>query len=420
MHPCTVIISGTYGLECNMKDTLLQSSKEQVDSVNQPVLNKTIFDEIIDRRHSDSLKWDKYAGRDVLPMWVADMDFAVAEPIQSALVERMAHPIYGYTVQSDAFRKTIVAYVKREYDWVINPDWLVFLPGVVTGLAVSCRAFCADDDTIMVNPPIYHHFYDSHEGKRQSLVKVPLHKQNNRWTYNLNSMRAACADGVSMIMMCSPHNPTGTVFTQAELQQVGNMCAEHDMTIISDEIHCDLVIDKTSKHIPTAVACPEHADRIVTLMSASKTWNLAGLNASFAIVSNTALREKFIDACQSIVSSPPPLAVVATQAAYTDGGPWRQALLSYLWDNYKIIENEVATIRGLHLEPLQATYLAWIDATDLGLDNTAEFFEQHGVGLSSGEQFGQAHYVRINFACPASLLRKALSRMRAAVETLPI
>jgi len=419
MHPRIAIVSATCGIKCNMKDTLSSSSTDCADNPNKPALDKAIFDQVVDRRHTGSLKWDKYADKDVLPMWVADMDFAVAEPIQSALIERLSHPVYGYSVQTDAFKQAIVEHVKREYNWTIDVDWLVFLPGVVTGLAVSCRAFCLDNDKIMVNPPIYHHFYDSHEGKRQSLVKVPLHKQNERWTYDLASMRKACADGLSMIMMCTPHNPTGTVFTQTELQQVGDMCAEHDMMIISDEIHCDLVIDKKSKHVPTAVACPQHADRIVTLMSASKTWNLAGLNASFAIISNTLAREKFVDACQSIVSSPPPLAMVATQAAYTFGAPWRQALLGYLWDNYKIIESELSTIRGLRLEPLQATYLAWVDATDLGLENTAAYFEQHGVGLSSGEQFGQAHYVRINFACPASVLREGLSRIRAAVEALP-
>jgi len=258
MQPRTRIISGTCGIECNMKDTLTQSGNEQGDHDSQATLDKAIFDQVIDRKHTGSLKWDNYANTDVLPMWVADMDFAVAEPIQNALLDRLSHPVYGYTVQTDAFKQAIAAHLKQEHNWTI------------------------DTDKIMVNPPIYHHFYDSHEDKRQSLVKVPLHKQGTRWTYDLDKMRDACADGLSMIMMCTPHNPTGTVFTQSELQQVGAMCAEHDMMIISDEIHCDLVIDKNSKHIPTAVACPEHADRIVTLMSASKTWNLAGLNASFA------------------------------------------------------------------------------------------------------------------------------------------
>ncbi len=377
-----------------------------------------LFDKVIDRTNTDSLKWDKYAGQNVLPMWVADMDFAVAEPIQKALVQRLAHPIYGYTPANDRLVSAIANHLKREYGWEIKHDWIVFLPGVVTGLSMSCRAFCQDNDRIMVNPPIYHHFYDSHEGKRQTLEKVHLHKVDGRWTYDIERMKSACAKDLSMIMMCSPHNPTGTVFTEQELRQVGDMCAQNDMTIVSDEIHCDLVIDGKSKHIPTAVACPEHADRIVTLMSASKTWNLAGLNISFAIISNSYMREQFVNTCQSVVPMTAPLALIATEAAYTSGEEWRQSLLTYLWDNYKKIETEIDTIPGLALEPLQATYLAWIDASGLGIDNVQGFFEEHGVGLSSGEQFGQPNYVRLNFACPASLLNDALQRIRAAVTTL--
>lgn len=364
------------------------------------------------------MKWEKYSGEDILPMWVADMDFAVAEPIQAALELRTAHPVYGYTSAGDSIKTAISTHLMNEFGWQIEHDWLVFLPGVVTGLAISCRAFCDDDDHIMVNPPIYHHFYDSHEGKRQSLCKVPLHKVDDRWTYDITQMREACHDKLSMIMMCSPHNPTGTVFTKQELREVGDMCAQNNMVIVSDEIHCDLVIDGVSQHTPTAVACPEHADRIVTLMSASKTWNLAGLNISFAIIPNVELREKFQTACQSVVPMTPPFALVATEAAYSQGDPWRQALLVYLKNNYDKIDAAIKTIKGLKLQPLQATYLAWIDASELGLPHAQQYFEQHGVGLSSGEQFGQAHYVRLNFACPASVLDEGLLRIRKAVEAL--
>ena len=391
-----------------MKDTLSDTD----------IIDSSQFDKVIDRKHSNSMKWDKYKGQDILPMWVADMDFEVAEPIKQALVERVEHGIFGYTVAGDEFRQAIVDHLKREYDWDVDTDWIVAMPGVVTGMAVCCRAFCEDNDEIMVNPPIYHHFYDSHEGKRQTLVKVPLTKSAKRWTYDIPAMQQACKPDLTMLMMCTPHNPTGTVFEQSELQQVGDMCAQNNMVIVSDEIHCDLVIDGKSKHIPTAVACPEHTDRIITLMSASKTWNLAGLNASFAIISNAQRREQFLAASKSIVPIVPPLALTVTQAAFEHGGPWRSALLKYLWSNYKKIEAELATIPGLELEPLQATYLAWIDATELGLSNTQAYFEEHGVGLSSGEQFGQAQFIRLNFACPASVLDEVLARMRVAVERL--
>ncbi len=348
-------------------------------------------------------------------MWVADMDFAVAAPIQQALQERLEHPVFGYTTAPESLNDAIADHLLAEYNWTIDKQWLVYLPGVVTGLAVACKGLCEDGDDIMVNPPIYHHFYDSHEDKRQNLIKVPLHKAGGRWTYNVPAMSEAVTDKTSMIMMCSPHNPTGTVFSHDELNAVAKMCKDNNMLMVSDEIHCDLVIDKKSRHIPTAVACPEYADHIITLMSGSKTWNLAGLNTSFAIISNPAVREAFCAAAKSIVPLVPPLAYVATEAAYKDAQEWRSKLLDYLAGNFELISREVAAMPGLSLEPLSATYLAWIDATELGMDNTQQFFEENGVGLSSGEQFGQPQYLRLNFACPRSVLKEGLARMAKAL-----
>jgi cystathionine beta-lyase len=376
------------------------------------------FDTVVPRQGTSSLKWDRYKGRDVLPMWVADMDFAVAAPIQQALQERLRHPIYGYTVAPDALADAVIAHLQSEYDWSIDPQWLVWLPGVVTGLAVSCRAFCPAGDQIVVNPPVYHHFYDSHVSECQQLVKVPLHRQGDRWTCDLPAMEAAFNDRTRLLMMCSPHNPTGTVFTPEELTQVADLCRRHDVIMVSDEIHCDLVIDRGARHCPTAAAAPAMQDRIVTLMSGSKTWNIAGLNCSFAIISDPELRSRFRSAAQSIVPGVPPLAFVATLAAYRDGGPWRRKLLDYLAGNFEYLQSELAQVDGLVVEPIQATYLAWIDATGLDLDNTQAFFEEHGIGLSSGEQFGQPQYLRLNFACPRTTLEEGVRRIKAAVATL--
>lgn len=374
------------------------------------------FDSITPRENTASLKWDRYRDQDVLPFWVADMDFKVAEPIQQAIEERVAHGIFGYTVAPDGLSESVIAHLQNEYQWQVNPEWIVWLPGVVTGLAISCRAFCDDGDEVVVNPPIYHHFYDSHEINRQTVVRVPLHKIDNRWTYNMPAMEAAFNEKTRLMMMCSPHNPTGTVFTPNELNAVAELCKQHDVIIISDEIHCDLVIDKQAKHVPTAAACPAMADRTVTLMSGSKTWNMAGLNCSFAIISNRKLREQFVQTKQSIVPLIPPLAYVATLAAYRDGGAWRAGLLDYLADNYAYLRTELNAIKGLTVEPIQATYLAWIDATGLGMEDTQGFFEKHGVGLSSGEQFGQPHYIRLNFACPRKMLEQGVQRMKVALE----
>ncbi len=395
-----------------MKDTI--SAGDSVDS--------SIFSTVHSRSNTDSLKWDRYLGQDVIPMWVADMDFQVAEPIQKALEERLAHSIYGYTVAPDSLREAVISHLQQEYQWQVQPEWLVFLPGVVTGLALSCRAYCSDNAEIMVNPPIYHHFYDSHENKRQQLVKVPLHKQGHRWTYDIAAMAKACTPSMQMLMMCTPHNPTGTVFQEDELQAVAALCKANNMLMISDEIHCDLVIDRSVQHVPTAKACPDYADRIVTLMSGSKTWNIAGLNTSFAIISDESLRRQFMDAQQSLIPPVPPLALVATEAAYRHGGPWRKSLLDYLAGNFARIEEMLDSIAGVKLEKLEATYLAWIDASELSqhpdIENVQTFFEQHGVGFSSGEQFGQPNYIRMNFACPRDTLDKALARMQLAVDSL--
>jgi len=376
------------------------------------------FDTVRSRKNTASLKWDKYRGQDVLPFWVADMDFKVAEPIQKAIEKRVAHGVFGYTLAPDGMSESVIAHLKNEYQWDVEAEWLVWLPGVVTGLAVSCRAFCQQNDEIIVNPPVYHHFYDSHEVDRHTVVKVPLCKKEGRWTYDLPAMEEAMNNKTRMFMMCSPHNPTGTVFTKEELNAVAALCERYDVLMVSDEIHCDLVIDKNARHYPTAAACPDSAERVVTIMSGSKTWNIAGLNCSFAVIKNEELREKFLAAMQSIVPMVPPLAYEATMAAYKDGAKWRKELLEYLAGNFELIKRELQPVEGLVVEPIQATYLAWIDASALGLENTQGFFEEHGVGLSGGEQFGQSQYLRLNFACPRETLAEGLLRMKTAIANL--
>jgi len=376
------------------------------------------FDEIVSRKHTGSLKWDLYKDSDILPFWVADMDFKVAQPIQDAIESRVAHGVFGYTLASDELSDAVIGHLEQEYNWTVEPEWIVWLPGVVTGLAVACRAYCPDGGDIIVNPPIYHHFYDSHEINTQNVLRVPLKRDAGRWTYDMESMRAAFSDNTALMMMCSPHNPTGTVFYPEELQAVAQLCKEHDVVMVSDEIHCDLVIDKNAKHYPTASVCHDMASRTVTLMSGSKTWNIAGLNCSFAIIPDESLRKRFRDSAQSIVPMVPPLAYEATCAAYKNAQPWRQELLEYLGGNFRYIQEAVGSIDGLLVEPIQATYLAWIDATELGLSDTKGFFEEHGVGLSSGEQFGQPQFLRLNFACPRATLVEGVERMRKAVASL--
>lgn len=374
------------------------------------------FDTPIDRGGTSSLKWERYAGRDILPFWVADMDFAVAQPIRDALAARLEHPIYGYTVAPPGLTDAVTDFLEHEHYWQIDPDWIVWLPGVVTGLAVAARACCGDDDEIIVNPPIYHHFYDSHDDHRHRLLRVPLkYESDGRRTWDIDTMRDACTDRTRLMMLCSPHNPTTTVFRDEELKAVMALADEQNLTVVSDEIHCDLVLSDV-RHRPTAAAVPELAHRTITLMSASKTWNLAGLNCSLAVIPDAELRKRFRQTSQSIVPMVPPLAYVATEAAYRHGNPWRLALLDYLRGNLERISAVLDTQSELTLQPLEATYLAWIDATAMGMSDTQGHFESAGIGLSSGEQFGEPAHLRLNFACPRSILNDGLERLVQGVR----
>jgi len=374
------------------------------------------FDTLISRKSSSSLKWDKYQNTDIIPFWVADMDFAIAPEIHSALQQRLNHPIFGYTRAPDELTDVLIAHLKSIYQWEIHADWLVWLPGVVPGLSAACRAFLSAGDHVMTHPPIYHHFFSVHDKRQNQLLTVPLHKVDDRWTYDLPAIEAAITPETKLFMLCSPHNPTGTVFTADELHALCMLAKEHDIVVVSDEIHCGLVLNENTPHTVSAKACSEYAEGIVTLMSQSKTFNLAGMNCSFAIISNPNLRQRYTDACVEVLPMLHPFAYESALAAFRDGEPWRQALLSYLRGNYEYLRTELSQIPGLTLQRCDATYLAWIDATQLGAKSSAAYFEKHGVGLSDGEQFGQPGYLRLNFACPRKQLSEGVSRIRHAVN----
>lgn len=376
------------------------------------------FDTVIPRIGSDSLKWEKYTGEDIIPLWVADMDFATAPEIQQALVERLQHPVYGYTVPSVKLKDTIQRYLHAQFGWEIEPAWLCFLPGVVAGLSASCRAWLRPGAEALIHTPIYHHFFQVHDPSQHTLLEVPLVRQHDRWTYDLPAMEAAISDKTRLILLCSPHNPVGTVFSRQELIEVCELAARHQAVVVSDEIHNGLVLNPDTPHIPTAMAASFHADNIVTLMSQSKTFNLAGMNLSFAVVQNESLREQFSAACAEVMAGPGVMSYVSAQVAFEQGEPWRQALLDYLRGNLALIHEVLDPLPGLSVGRCDATYLAWIDATGLKLNDTAAFFEEHGVGLSPGEQFGTSGYLRLNFACPRETLQKGLDRMVSAVRAV--
>ncbi len=374
------------------------------------------FDTPIDRRGSASVKWDKYRGRDVIPLWVADMDFRSPPVVLEALRRRVEHGVFGYTHAPEELTPAILARLQADYRWQVEPEWLVWLPGLVTGLNVACRAVGEDGDQVLTPVPVYPPFLSAPRHSRRDLLTVPLGRRDGRWELDLERLEAAVTPRTRLLLLCSPHNPVGRVFGREELAALADLCARHDLVICSDEIHADLVLDPDKAHVPTAALEPEVARRTITLMAPSKTFNTPGLGFSFAVVPDGALRGRFRAAMAGIVPQVNALGYTAALAAYRDGGPWQAALLAALRANRDSVEQAVAAMPGLAMDHVEATYLAWIDTRPAGLEDPVQFFEQAGVGLSDGRDFAGPGFVRLNFGCPQATLREALGRMGQALE----
>jgi len=376
------------------------------------------FDTAIDRRNTGSNKWSRYPA-DVLPMWVADMDFAVAPAIIAALHRRIAHPVFGYGAASDALRTTIVAMLQRMYGWSVAAEALVFLPGVEPGFNMALKAFLQPGDGVAVQTPMYRPILvaPGHWGMKR--IDVELRADNDDVYRTDMAALGKALDQSKALLFCNPHNPTGKVFTRDELQAIAKACADRDVLIVSDEIHCDLLFDGR-RHVPIASLSPEIAARTITLMSASKTFNVAGLKTAFAIVPDAKLRQRFAAARLGMVDSNNVLGLAATQAAFAHGEPWRRALIAYLQGNRDWLSNALATrLPAIRMRAPQGTFLAWLDCAALGLGaDLARFFvEQAKVGMSAGTEFGEAgrDCMRLNFGCTRATLEDGVSRIERAL-----
>lgn len=374
------------------------------------------FEHPPERRGSDSVKWGRYAGRDVLPMWVADMDFAAPPAVLEALRGRVDHGVFGYGDAPASLVEAIVGSLARDYGWHIDPQWIIWLPGLVTGLNVVCRAVGEPGDGVLTATPIYPPFLSAPRFSGREVITVDLVDADGRWQWDLERLEAAITPRTRLLMLCNPQNPIGRAFTRAELAGIAEIAERHDLAICSDEIHCGLVLDERAQHVPIATLGDGIADRCVTLMAPSKTWNIPGLGCAFAVVSNSYLRRRLHEVMRGIVPHVNVLGFAATEAAYREGGGWREALIAYLRGNARCVLDAVAGMPGLATWPVEATYLAWIDARGLGVENPARFFERAGVGLSDGADFGAPGFVRLNFGCSRGLLEEALARMRRAIE----
>jgi cystathionine beta-lyase len=375
------------------------------------------FDQLFDRHNTGSTKWSRYPA-DVLPMWVADMDFAAPPVIIEALQQRLLHPLVGYSVAQDSLREAIVADLWAKFAWQVKPQELIFLPGVESGFNMALKALVQPQQNVVVQVPNYPPL--RHAPGHWGLNKVELEfdaQADGTYLTPLNVLRDSLSGG-GALLLSNPHNPLGKVFGREELQAVADICVAQDAWIISDEIHAELCFDGRV-HIPTASLSPEIAQRTITLMSASKAYNIAGLKTSFMIIQDAALRERVNHARCGMVDSVNPLGMEATRVAYSEGAPWLAELKTYLQANRDwLVEAVRSRLPGVTINVPQGTYLAWLDCSALDLDDPQQFFlEQGKVGLSAGLDFGDQHqqFVRLNFGCPRALLEEGIARMERAL-----
>lgn len=372
------------------------------------------FEQPIDRRGGDSTKWNKYPG-DTIPLWVADMDFAAPPAVLAALHRRVDHGVFGYGQPWPSLEEAMIEHARREYDWAIEPEWIVWLPGLVTGLHVASRAVGAAGDAVFTATPIYPPFLSAPQYSERRTVSAPLVRDEEGWIWDW-----AAVDGVlraaraKLFLLCHPHNPVGRAWREDEFAQLLALAEKHDLVVCSDEIHCDLML-ASRRHQPFASLAPEAAKRTITLMAPSKTFNVPGLGCAFAVIPDARLRRDFRTAMHGIVPHVNTLGLVACEAALREGGEWRRALLDYLRGNAWLVEDFVARQPLLTTTQVEATYLAWIDARSLGVENPQRFFEAAGVGLSDGADFSAPGFVRLNFGCRRALLKTALERMKEAL-----
>ena len=377
------------------------------------------FDRLIDRRGTHSDKWQKY-GPDVLPLWIADMDFQSPEPVIRALRERVEHGVFGYLAfEQPEFHELFADRLLKRYNWRVSPDAVVLIPGVIPGFNVAGRVLASPGDGLVLQTPVYPPILRAASSIGLTREEAPLARRpDGSYAPDLDAFAAAIRDRTRFFLLCNPHTPVGRVFSRDELTRLAEVCLRRGLAIVADEIHCELTLDG-QRHTPIASLAPEISERTITLMAPSKTFNLAGLKCSVAIIPNAALREKFVAGRVDLVQTVNVLGYAAAFAAYRDGQPWLDELLRYLEANRDfVVEYVRARLPGVAVAPPEATYLAWLDCRNAGPaapDPFTFFLEKARVALSDGALFGAGGFVRLNFGCPRSILTEALDRMSLAL-----
>lgn len=380
------------------------------------------FDQIINRRDSESYKWNKY-DQDILPMWVADMDFRSPEPVIEALQERVAHGVFGYGFELEGLQDAVAAHLLERQDWPVDPEQVRFISGVVTGINHAIYSLTDPGDSILIQTPVYPPFLVAPGQAGRKRVDSPLIRTSDgKYEIDFDDFERKAASGVKLFILCSPHNPVGRVFSREELTRMAEICLAHDVLICSDEIHSDLVYSE-SRHIPIASLSPEVSSRTVTYLAPSKTFNLAGLSTSIFIAQDPDMRKRLSESMSMLLGHPNILGMHAARAAYQHGRPWLDAILKYLETNRDFLFDFVKVkLPGIKMWRPEGTFLAWLDCSGLELGTPPfEFFlKEAKVGLNDGKTFGDEgkDFVRLNFGCPHALLAEGLERMRKAVDML--
>lgn len=381
------------------------------------------FDKIYDRRSTESLKWNRF-DEDVLPMWVADMDFCVPPAVIQALHTRIDHPIFGYGSNIPGLVEAIQAHLEHHFQWQVPAEAIVHLPGVIVGFNMAGQALTEPGSSVVFHTPVYHPFFNvaANSGLRQTEVDL-VRDANGKYRVDWERFETAIADHAALFLLCNPHNPVGRVFDQDELERMADICLRHGVPICSDEIHADLVYSG-HRHIPIAALSEKIAHNTITLMAPSKTFNIPGLGYSFAIIPDAAMRLKFEQARSGLVGWPNILGMTAAKAAYTGGQEWLTELVSYLEENRDfLVEFLHAHLPSARITAPEGTYLAWIDLSAYNLEpSPCEYLVKHArLGLNDGKDFGQTGtgFVRLNFACPRSTLMEGLERLKSALDHAP-
>ncbi len=382
------------------------------------------FDEIIPREGTNCIKYDAlerfFGSKDVLPLWVADMDFKTPDFIVDAIKKRTEHEIFGYTFRGDSYYNSTIGWMKRRHNWEIKKEWISFSPGVVAGLTFGIEAFSKPGDGVIVQPPVYFPFFDCVKGTKRKLIENPLKIENGRYTFDFEDLKAKIDKKTKLLLLCNPQNPGGTVFSKEELTELAAICLENKIMVISDEIHSDLIFEG-HKHIAFASLSEEIAQNCMVTMAPSKTFNVAGFSSSIVIIPNKtkfARYERAIGVAHLYMGNI--FGSVAMEAAYTHGDEWLDQMIDYLWGNYELLEDffKIKLPKVKVMKP-EATYLIWLDFREYGMKN-AELMkftvENAKVGLNDGGRFGTGGdgWLRINIGCPRSVLVKALERLEKA------